>query len=47
VTWSFFLGEFLGVLLIFLGFLVSEDVFRNVRLGSMIWKRRSLESETG
>jgi hypothetical protein len=39
VTWSFFLGEFLGVLLIFLGFLVSEDVFRNVRLGSTIWSR--------
>jgi hypothetical protein len=47
VTWSFFLGEFLGVLLIFMGFLVSEDVFRSVRLGSLIWKRRSLESETG
>jgi hypothetical protein len=32
VTWSFFLGEFLGVLLIFTGFLVSEEVFSNVRL---------------
>ena len=31
VTWSFFLGEFLGVLLIFLGFLVSEDVFARAR----------------
>ena len=39
VTWSFFLGEFLGVLLIFLGFLVSEEVFRNVRLGGAIWSR--------
>src|SRR4030088_1324250 len=47
VTWSFFLGEFLGVLLIFMGFLVSEDVFRSVRLGSLIWKRRALESEAG
>jgi hypothetical protein len=31
VTWSFFLGEFLGVVLIFLGFLVSEDVFARAR----------------
>jgi hypothetical protein len=48
VTWSFFLGEFLGVVLIFAGFLVSEDVFRTVRLGG--WARRpstSLESEVG
>ena len=47
VTWSFFLGEFLGVLLIFVGFLVSEEVFRNIRFGTVIWKRRSLEGETG
>jgi hypothetical protein len=39
VTWSFFLGEFLGVLLIFAGFLVSEDVFRNIRIGGTIWSR--------
>jgi hypothetical protein len=32
VTWSFFLGEFLGVLLIFLGFLVSIEVFSDIRL---------------
>jgi hypothetical protein len=44
VTWSFFLGEFLGVLLIFAGFLVSEEVFRNVRIGGMIWSRGSSES---
>jgi len=47
VTWSFFLGEFLGLVLIFAGFLVSEEVFRNVRLGATIWSRapsRSLES---
>jgi hypothetical protein len=39
VTWSFFLGEFLGLVLIFAGFLVSEEVFRNIRLGSVIWSR--------
>lgn len=32
VTWSFFLGEFLGVLFIFLGFLVSIEVFSDIRL---------------
>ena len=32
VTWSFYLGEFLGVLLIFLGFLVSIEVFSDIRL---------------
>ncbi len=48
VTWSFFLGEFLGVLLIFAGFLVSEEVFRNVRLGVTFWSRRSpLNGELG
>src|SRR5665213_665110 len=39
VTWSFYLGEFLGVLLIFAGFLVSEEVFRNIRLGGTLWSR--------
>jgi hypothetical protein len=48
VTWSFFLGEFLGLVLIFVGFLVSEEVFRNVRLGTTLWSRRgSLEREVG
>jgi hypothetical protein len=51
VTWSFFLGEFLGVVLIFAGFLVSEDVFRNVRIGTTLWSRApsgpSLEHEVG
>lgn len=47
ITWATFLGEFLGVLLIFLGFLVSEEVFRNVRLGRTLWSRRSLEGEVG
>ena len=39
VTWSFFLGEFLGVLLIFAGFLVSEDVFRTFRFGLGVRRR--------
>lgn len=39
ITWSFFLGEFLGVLFIFLGFLVSEDVIQRVRLGTTLWSR--------
>lgn len=43
VTWSFFLGEFLGVVLIFAGFLVSEEVFRNIRLGTTIWSRAGSE----
>ena len=34
VTWSFFLGEFLGLVLIFAGFLVSEDVFARARVAS-------------
>jgi hypothetical protein len=44
VTWSFFLGEFLGLLLIFIGFLVSEEVFRNVRLGATLWTRQPEKS---
>jgi hypothetical protein len=32
VTWSFYLGELVGVLLIFLGFLVSIEVFSDFRL---------------
>jgi hypothetical protein len=32
ITWSFYLGEFLGVLFIFLGFLVSIEVFTDIRL---------------
>ena len=47
VTWSFFLGEFLGILLIFAGFIVSEEVFHNVRFGRTLWTRRSFESEAG
>jgi hypothetical protein len=33
ITWSFFLGEFVGLVLIFAGFLISEEVFRTFRLG--------------
>ena len=34
ITWSFFLGEFLGVVLIFIGFVVSTEVFAaRVRIG--------------
>jgi hypothetical protein len=49
VTWSFFLGEFLGVLLIFAGFLVSEDVFSNLRVwfAGTIWRRRDRVEVTG
>ena len=46
ITWSFFLGEFLGLVLIFAGFLVSEEVFRNIRLGTTLWSR-SIEREAG
>lgn len=46
ITWATFLGEFLGVLLIFIGFLVSEEVFRNLRLGRTLWSRPSVMSPT-
>ena|SRR5487761_204 len=39
ITWAVFLGQFLGVLLIFAGFLVSEEVFKNIRIGAVIWSR--------
>ena len=44
VTWSFFLGELLGVVLIFLGFLVSTEVFGTVRLAGVTLVRREAES---
>ena len=31
--------RFLGVLLIFAGFLVSEEVFKNIRIGATLWSR--------
>ena len=41
VTWSFGLGELLGVLFIFAGFLVSEEVFRGLPFGARgaSWRR--------
>ena len=33
ITWALVLGQFIGVLLIFGGFLVSEEVFRTFRFG--------------
>ena len=41
ITWTFYLGELLGVLLILTGFLVSEEVFSNVRLPArgVVWHR--------
>ncbi len=41
ITWSYYLGEFLGIVLIFAGFLTSEEVFRNLRLGATLWARRT------
>ncbi len=32
ITWSFFLGELLGIVFIFIGFLVSIEVFSDIRL---------------
>jgi len=44
ITWAFFLGELLGVLLIFAGFVVSTEVFgARVRLGPVVMGRREEE----
>ena len=40
ITWAFFLGEFVGVLLIFCGFLVSEEVFRSLGVLGGVLRRR-------
>lgn len=41
ITWSFYLGELLGVLLIFAGFIVSTEVFsQRVRVGALTLLRR-------
>ncbi|MGI8658303.1 MAG: hypothetical protein ACR2K4_05985 [Candidatus Limnocylindria bacterium] len=47
VTWAFFLGELLGVIFIFLGFLVSIEVFSDVRLPftRIVLRRRDREAE--
>jgi hypothetical protein len=50
VTWSFFIGELLGVVLIFLGFLVSIEVFTDVRLpftGVVVRDRGNPAAATG
>jgi len=40
ITWAFFLGELLGVVLIFAGFVVSTEVFgARVRLGPLVMRR--------
>jgi hypothetical protein len=48
VTWAYFLGELLGVLFIFLGFLVSIEVFSDVRLPftRIVLARRHRAEET-
>ena len=44
ITWAFFLGELLGVLLIFAGFVVSTEVFgARVRLGPVVMGRHEEE----
>ena len=41
VTWAFFLGELLGVLFIFAGFVVSTEIFgTRVRIGPVVVRRR-------
>jgi hypothetical protein len=49
VTWSFFIGELLGVVLIFLGFLVSIEVFSDVRLPftRIVLRRREARGRSG
>ncbi|HYI67582.1 MAG TPA: hypothetical protein VEW95_11705 [Candidatus Limnocylindrales bacterium] len=47
ITWGLFLGQFIGVLLIFLGFLISIEVFSDVRLPftRIVLRRRDRRSE--
>jgi hypothetical protein len=41
ITWSFFLGELLGVVFIFIGFVISTEVFASrVRVGPVAFGRR-------
>lgn len=49
VTWSFFIGELVGVVLIFLGFLVSIEVFSDLRLPftRIVLRRRREERPAG
>ena len=48
VTWSFFIGELLGVVFIFLGFLVSIEVVSDLRLPftRVVLRRRGREERT-
>lgn len=46
ITWSFFLGELLGVVFIFAGFLVSTEVFGTVRVGRLTLVRRERAAQT-
>ena len=48
VTWSFFIGELVGVVLIFLGFLVSIEVFSDLRLPftHIVLRRRERDRQT-
>ena len=47
ITWALLLGQFLGVLLIFGGFLVSEEVFKNIRVGFTLWARGDVKPAEG
>lgn len=49
ITWGLFLGQFIGVLLIFIGFLVSIEVFSDVRLPftRVVLRRRDHEPTAG
>jgi hypothetical protein len=49
VTWSFFLGELIGVVLIFAGFLMSIEVFSDLRIPftDRVVTRRRLEASEG
>ena len=40
ITWSFFLGELLGIVLIFAGFVVSTEAFARIRIGP-VWLGRA------
>jgi hypothetical protein len=48
VTWSFFIGELLGVVLIFVGFLVSIEIFNDLRLPftRIVLRRRDNREQT-
>ncbi|MDP9250004.1 MAG: hypothetical protein M3O78_01375 [Chloroflexota bacterium] len=49
ITWSFFLGELLGILFIFVGFLVSIEVFSDIRLPftRIVLARRTPAADAG